>query len=79
MNGGLRAPSNTLSEKLSLPVHTSIMGHIMSEKRQLQRSFLANLRVPMLLKRKLRLIRDNNLTKFRRLRGCCGNYGQPGC
>ena len=40
---------------------------------------LANLRRPMPLSRKLVLVLSNNLTKFRRRQGCCGNYGQPGC
>ena len=33
----------------------------------------------MSMGRKLRLMMANNLTKIRRMRGCCGNYGQPGC
>ena len=55
------------------------MPSTMGDKRQLTYAFLQNLRVPMVLKRKLRLVVDNTLTKIRRLRGCCGNYGQPGC
>ena len=51
----------------------------MSGKRQLKFAYIANLLVPMVLKRKLKLIADNNWTKLRRVRGCCGNYGQPGC
>ena len=51
----------------------------MCDKRQLSFGFFANLRVPMLLKRKLRLVVSNNLFKIRRMRGCCGNYGDPGC
>ena len=51
----------------------------MSDKRNLAYAFFENLRVPMVLGRKLRQIADNNLTKIRRLRGCCGNYGSPGC
>ena len=55
------------------------MPNTMSNKRKLAYAFFENLRVPMLLRRKLRLIRDNNLAKIRRLRGCCGDYGNPGC
>lgn len=55
------------------------MVYAMNEKRNLAYAFFSNLRVPMAMKRKLRLIRDNNMTKLRRLRGCCGDYGQPGC
>ena len=52
---------------------------IMGNKRKLAYAFFENLRVPMLLGYKLRLIMANNLTKVRRLRGCCGDYGRPGC
>ena len=55
------------------------MADIMRDKRQLTFAFFSNLRVPMILKRKLRLVVGNNMTKIRRLRGCCGDYGQPGC
>ena len=55
------------------------MAFTMSNKQKLTFAYFSNLRLPMALKRKLRLVRDNNLTKIRRLRGCCGNYGQPGC
>ena len=58
---------------------TSIIPATMCDKRQLSYSLLDNLRTPMPLGRKLRLVLVNNLTKIRRLRGCCGNYGQPGC
>jgi len=51
----------------------------MRDKRQLSFAFLENLRVPMALRRKLQKVMDNNITKIRRLRGCCGDYGQPGC
>ena len=40
---------------------------------------LENLRQPMPLARKLRLLLANNFTKIRTLKGCCGNHGQPGC
>ena len=55
------------------------MPSTMGDKRRLSFAFFENLRVPMVLRRKLRRVMDNNLTKIRRLRGCCGNYGQPGC
>ena len=55
------------------------MAGAMSDKRKLTYAFFSNLRVPMVLKRKLRLVLDNNWTKVRRMRGCCGDYGQPGC
>ena len=58
---------------------TAIIAAIMSEKRDLKYAFLSNLRVPMALGRKLKRVVDNNWTKMRRLRGCCGDYGQPGC
>ena len=51
----------------------------MCDKRELSYSFLENLRRPMPLGEKLRLVLSNNLTKMRRMRGCCGNYGDPGC
>ena len=51
----------------------------MCDKRHLTHAVFDNLRVPMPLRRKLRLIMCNNFTKIRRLSGCCGNYGQPGC
>ena len=57
----------------------SIMSHIMCDKQQLSYAFFDNLRVPMLLKRKLRLIMENTLIKVRAMKGCCGNYDEPGC
>ena len=41
--------------------------------------FLENLRRPMPLRRKLRLIARNNWIKIRTRSDCCGNYGEPGC
>ena len=41
--------------------------------------FLDNLRQPMPLWRKVRLVLSNNLIKIRTRRDCCGNHGQPGC
>ena len=55
------------------------MPNIMSNKRKLAYAFFENLRVPMPLRRKLRTLMVNNLTKIRRVRGCCGDYGNPGC
>ena len=40
---------------------------------------LANLRQPMPLKRKLRLLLRNNWIKIRKRQDCCGNHGEPGC
>ena len=55
------------------------MGGIMCDKRQLSYAYFANMRGSMPLSRKLRLMLANNLRKIRRMKGCCGNYGQPGC
>jgi hypothetical protein len=41
--------------------------------------FLENLRQPMPLRRKLRLIARNNWIKIRSGSNCCGNHGEPGC
>ncbi len=38
-----------------------------------------NLKQPMPLGRKLRLIARNNARKIIRGRSCCGNHGEPGC
>jgi hypothetical protein len=40
---------------------------------------LENLRQPMPITRKLRLVLRNNLIKLRTRQSCCGNHGQPGC
>ncbi len=40
---------------------------------------LENLRQPMPLRRKLRLVLRNNWTKLRTRSSCCGNHGEPGC
>ncbi|MDA0735146.1 MAG: hypothetical protein O2860_11270 [Chloroflexi bacterium] len=39
----------------------------------------SNLRQPMPIWRKLKLVLVNNLVKLRKRQSCCGNYGQPGC
>ena len=40
---------------------------------------IANLRQPMPLWRKVRMVLANNLIKIKSRRNCCGNLGQPGC
>jgi hypothetical protein len=40
---------------------------------------LENLRLPIPLGLKIRLILSNNWTKVRKRSSCCGNYGEPGC
>jgi hypothetical protein len=40
---------------------------------------LENLRKPMPLDRKIKLIFRNNWIKLRTQSECCGNYGEPGC
>jgi hypothetical protein len=41
--------------------------------------YMANLREPMPLGRKLRLIAHNTWRKMRGLTPCCGHHGEPGC
>ena len=60
-------------------MRVSIMANIMCDKPKLKYGFFSNLRVPMLLRRKLRMVADNTGIKIRGLKGCCGNYNQPGC
>ncbi len=67
------------SAELPFFFDTSIIARIMCDKQQLKYAFFSNLRVPMALRRKLRLVLGNNWTKIRRAQGCCGVYGQPGC
>ena len=57
----------------------SIMAVIMCDKPKLKYGFFANLRGPMSLGRKLRMVAGNTATKVRKMQGCCGNYDQPGC
>ena len=40
---------------------------------------MENLRQPMPLGRKLKLILRNNWRKIQTRSDCCGNYGEPGC
>jgi hypothetical protein len=40
---------------------------------------IQNLRQPMPLGRKIKLILRNNWIKLRTRSSCCGNYGEPGC
>jgi len=42
-------------------------------------SFFANLRQPMPLGRKLRLVTRNTWIKVRHAQSCCGYPGEPGC
>lgn len=42
-------------------------------------AFIRNLRQPMPLGRKLRLVARNEWIKIRRHQTCCGHYGEPGC
>ena len=51
----------------------------MGNNPKLAYAFFENLRVPMRLVNKVRMVMGNNWIKMRRLKGCCGNYGQPGC
>lgn len=38
-----------------------------------------NMRQPMPLARKIKLVLRNNAIKLRTGSSCCGNYGEPGC
>ena len=62
------------------PIYTSsiIPGSMCGEN---ERPFqpLSNLKQPIPLGRKLRLLASNNLKKLVTRRSCCGNYSQPGC
>jgi len=40
---------------------------------------IQNLRQPMPLGRKARLLIRNNWKKIRTGKSCCGNFGEPGC
>jgi hypothetical protein len=51
----------------------------MNDHQHHPRSIRDNLRQPMPIWRKVRLICSNSLIKLWTRRGCCGNYGQPGC
>jgi hypothetical protein len=53
--------------------------NIMCDREERVFSPIFNLRQPMPLRRKLRLILSNNLIKLKNRQSCCGNYGQPGC
>ena len=43
------------------------------------RAALRNLRQPMPLGRKIKLVVRNTALKFRTGTGCCGHPGEPGC
>ncbi len=49
------------------------------ENRPSPSAVMRNLREPMPLRRKLRLIVRNNLKKLVTRQSCCGNHGEPGC
>ena len=42
-------------------------------------AFIRNLKQPMPLAEKLRLVARNTAIKFRRKQSCCGHPGEPGC
>lgn len=42
-------------------------------------AFMRNLRQPMPLGKKIRLVVRNQAIKFRTLQSCCGHPGEPGC
>lgn len=42
-------------------------------------AFIRNLRKPMPLGKKLRLIARNEWIKIKTHQVCCGHYGEPGC
>jgi hypothetical protein len=42
-------------------------------------AYMANLRQPMPLDRKVRLLARNTARKVIRLKSCCGHPGEPGC
>ena len=42
-------------------------------------AFVRNLRKPMPLGKKLRLVARNQWIKISTLRSCCGHPGEPGC
>ena len=49
------------------------------KRRGTPQEVLENLRKPLSLRQKLRLIVRNNWIKIRTRSSCCGNHGQPGC
>jgi hypothetical protein len=42
-------------------------------------AFVGNMKAPMPLGRKVRLVVRNSTLKVVRLRSCCGHPGEPGC
>ncbi len=42
-------------------------------------AYVRNLRAPMPVGEKLRLISSNTWIKITRLQSCCGHPGEPGC
>ena len=43
------------------------------------KEFIANLRLGMPWREKVRLIIKNNFIKIKTLKNCCGHPGEPGC
>jgi hypothetical protein len=50
-----------------------------SDDRPTPNGFLANLREPMPLGRKVRLLFRNTWIKVSKRQGCCGHADEPGC
>jgi hypothetical protein len=50
-----------------------------SENRPDTEAFIRNMKQPMPLAKKLRLVARNNAIKITRLQSCCGHPGEPGC
>ena len=50
-----------------------------NEGRPAPDAFIRNLKQPMPLAEKLRLIARNTTIKFTRMQSCCGHPGEPGC
>jgi hypothetical protein len=57
----------------------SKMPHHPKKKKPSPRLFLANLRVDMPWRDKIRLLFRNNWIKIRNVQNCCGHPGEPGC
>jgi hypothetical protein len=49
------------------------------DDRPVPEAFIRNLRQPMPLAEKLRLVLRNSAIKITRLQSCCGHPGEPGC
>jgi len=55
------------------------MSHHSTKKKPSLRSLLANLRVDMPWRDKIRLLFRNNWIKIKNVQNCCGHPGEPGC